>query len=238
VAFGLLSSHSRLHGNSSCRVPWLFDEEAVDVLRFFTRQKCQLMPYLYRAAIEASAKGLPVMRSMFLGFPNDPTCRYLDRQYMLGPSLLVAPVFNEEGQVEYYLPSGRWTNYLTDEVVDGGSWRREQVDFMSIPLWVRENTILPVGANPQRPDYDYADGVSLHVFNVRDGADLRVEVPDAQGQIAAVFHCSRHGKTLKITREGAPGKWSVQLRGAANKPAIQAQSNQIEVELIEKFIPN
>jgi alpha-D-xyloside xylohydrolase len=171
-----------------------------------------------------------MMRSMFLEFPQEPTCRYLDHQYMLGPALLVAPVFNEEGQVEYYLPPGRWTHYLTDEVVEGGSWRREKVDFMSIPLWVRENTILPVGTNTQRPDYDYADGVCLHVFNMRDGADLRVEVPDTEGGIAAVFDCSRRGKTLQVRRTGAPGAWCVQLRGMAVSPII-AKSDHIEIEL-------
>ncbi|RPI20613.1 MAG: alpha-xylosidase, partial [Chloroflexota bacterium] len=205
AAFGLLSSHSRLHGNSTCRVPWLFDEESVDVLRFFTRQKCQLMPYLYRLALEASKKGMPVMRSMFIAYPGDLSCRYLDRQFMLGPSLLVAPVFREDGEVEYYLPAGRWTNFLTDETVEGGAWRREKVDFMSIPLWVPDNTVIPVGANAEKPDYDYAEGVTLHVFNLRDGADLRIEIPNVEGQISEVFHCTRQGEEVRIRREGAPG---------------------------------
>lgn len=213
VAFGLLSSHSRLHGNSSCRVPWLFDEESVDVLRFFTRQKCQLMPYLYRAAIEAAEKGTPMMRSMLLAFPQDPTCRYLDRQYMLGSSLLVAPVFSEEGWAEYYLPAGRWTNYLTDEVVEGGVWRKDQVDFMSIPLWVKENSIIPLGADAEHPDYDYAEGVTLQIFAIRDGADLTVEIPDIHGKIVSTFTCARRGETLKITQTGAAHKWNVQVRG-------------------------
>ena len=89
-AFGLLSSHSRLHGSSSYRVPWLFDDEAVDVLRHFTRLKCELMPYLYGAAVQAHERGLPMMRAMPIEFPDDPACDYLDRQYMLGDSLLVA----------------------------------------------------------------------------------------------------------------------------------------------------
>lgn len=94
VAFGLLSSHSRLHGSKSYRVPWLFDEESVDVLRFFTKLKCRLMPYVFAAACEASHRGIPVMRAMILEFPDDPGCDHLDRQYMLGESLLVAPVFH------------------------------------------------------------------------------------------------------------------------------------------------
>jgi alpha-D-xyloside xylohydrolase len=78
-AFGLLSSHSRLHGSQSYRVPWLFAEEAVAVLRFFTKLKCRLMPYLYGAACEAHETGVPVMRAMLLEFPDDPTCAHLDR---------------------------------------------------------------------------------------------------------------------------------------------------------------
>src|SRR5437870_1150900 len=99
-AFGLLSSHSRLHGNTSYRVPWLFDEQAVDVLRFFTKLKCRLMPYLFGAACEAHEAGVPVMRAMLLEFPADPACDYLDRQYMLGDALLVAPVLTPNGTVD------------------------------------------------------------------------------------------------------------------------------------------
>lgn len=72
AAFGLLSSHSRLHGSSSYRVPWLFDEESCDVVRKFTRLKCRLMPYLYGAAVEAHEHGTPMMRPMMLEFPDDP----------------------------------------------------------------------------------------------------------------------------------------------------------------------
>ena len=91
--FGMLSSHSRLHGSGSYRVPWLFDEEACDVLRKFVKAKCALMPYLYRQAVKAHEDGIPMMRPMFLEFPEDRACEPLDRQYMLGDSLMVAPVF-------------------------------------------------------------------------------------------------------------------------------------------------
>lgn len=92
--FGLLSSHSRYHGNQEYKVPWLYGEEAVEVTRLFTRLKLRFMPYLYAAAIEASAAGIPMMRPMVLEFPEDETCRMLDRQYMLGPSLLCGAVSN------------------------------------------------------------------------------------------------------------------------------------------------
>ena len=132
IAFGLLSSHSRLHGSNSYRVPWLFDEEAVNVLRHFTQLKCRLMPYLFAHALEAHDQGLPVMRAMLLEFPGDPACDYLDRQYMFGGSLLVAPIFSREGDVAYYVPAGRWTHFLTGRVIEGPGWQRETHDYLSL----------------------------------------------------------------------------------------------------------
>ena len=142
VAFGLLSSHSRLHGNESVRVPWAFDEEAVDVTRKFTKLKQELMPYLMKVAKEVADTGVPMMRPMLLEFPEDRTCHNLDQQYLLGPDLLVAPVFNAEGNVEFYLPKGNWTNYFTRQVVAGGRWVTERHDFDSLPLYLREGSEL------------------------------------------------------------------------------------------------
>ncbi len=136
VAFGLLSSHSRLHGSDSVRMPWLFDDEAVGVLRFFNRLKTHLMPYLLNAAREAHDHGWPLMRAMILEFPDDPTCRYLDTQYMLGSALLVAPIFSSDCEVTYYLPKGEWRHLLTGEISQGPGWRREKYTYFSLPLWV------------------------------------------------------------------------------------------------------
>jgi alpha-D-xyloside xylohydrolase len=136
VAFGLLSSHSRLHGNTSARMPWLFDDEAVDVLRYFNNLKKHLMPYLLDAAKEAFQHGWPMLRAMILEFPDDPTCRYLDTQYMLGSALLVAPIFNSQGDATYYLPDGEWRNLLTREVAQGAAWRKDRHGYLSLPLWV------------------------------------------------------------------------------------------------------
>jgi alpha-D-xyloside xylohydrolase len=137
LAFGLLSSHSRLHGSTSYRVPWSVDEESAEVCRFFTELKIRLKPYLLRSAREACKQGVPVLRAMFLEFPNDPACAYLDRQYMLGSDLLAAPVFSEDGEVSYYLPEGEWTRLLTGETVKGGGWRTETHGFLSMPLLAR-----------------------------------------------------------------------------------------------------
>lgn len=119
VAFGMLGSHSRLRGSTVYRVPWLFDEEdekngvalvpgqtAVDVVREFTKLKLELMPYVYQLGLQPHVNGTPVMRSMFVEFPDDPACRTLDRQYMFGPSMLVAPVFTYSGEVSYRFRCG------------------------------------------------------------------------------------------------------------------------------------
>ena len=141
--FGLLSSHSRYHGNIQYRVPWLFDEEAVEVTRKFTELKVQMMPYLYTQAEKSVDLGIPLMRPMFLEFENDPSTYTLDLQYMLGESILVAPIFNEEGNARFYLPKGKWTRLVKDEGMDDvlesvGEWFQEKHSFLSLPLFVRE----------------------------------------------------------------------------------------------------
>lgn len=137
VAFGMLSSHSRLHGNESVRVPWIFDEEAVDVTRKFVHLKRELMPYIMKVAEQVHAHGTPMMRPMYMEFPEERTSWFLDQQYMFGPDLLVAPVFNAEGSVEFYLPKGIWRNYFTGQEVEGGRWVTEQHGFDSLPLYIR-----------------------------------------------------------------------------------------------------
>lgn len=215
-AFGLLSSHSRLHGSETYRVPWLYDEEAVDVLRYFTQLKCRLMPYLYGAAVQARENGIPMMRAMMLEFPNDPACDYLDRQYMLGDSLLAAPVFAEDGLVTYYVPAGRWTNFFSGKVVAGPGWMRETHDFMSLPLLVRPNAVIALGSQADRPDYDYSDGVTLHVYELADGKQAGTVIPSVTGKVAMTFTVKREGQRITVEREGLPKRWQLLLVGISS----------------------
>ena len=208
VAFGLLSSHSRLHGSTSYRVPWAYDEEAVDVVRFFTRLKARLMPYLYKTAIQANKTGVPTMRSMVLEFTEDRTCHYVDKQYMLGDSLLVAPIFNEESLADYYLPAGRWTDFFTGEVKEGGRWIQEKHGYLSVPLLVKENSIVAIGAHDDKPDYDYGEDAELRIYepvagtNVTeivygmDGSEeIRISVTTEEGKISVSVET---GKTVSV----------------------------------------
>ena len=146
VAFGLLSSHSRLHGSASYRVPWLIDDEASVVTKFFTDLKISLMPYILKMSELVHTQGVPMMRPMMMEFPEDPNCLYLDRQYMLGDSLLVAPIFNSDGVADFYLPEGSWISLITGESVTGGTWRSEKHGYTSLPLYVRESSLIQNGA--------------------------------------------------------------------------------------------
>lgn len=202
VAFGLLSSHSRLHGSSSYRVPWVYDDEAVDVVRYFTRLKAKLMPYLYQTAITASTTGIPTMRSMVLEFTFDKNCQYLDKQYMLGDNLLVAPIFNDESRAEYYLPKGIWTNFFTGKEYKGGTWVEETHSYLSIPLMVRENSIVAIGAHDDRPDYDYADGCELRVYALHDGAKADTVVYGMENVPELTVSVKRQGHTIIVTSDG------------------------------------
>ena len=208
--FGLLSSHSRLHGSQSYRVPWLFDEEACVVLSKFTRLKCRLMPYLYQKAAEATETGTPVMRPMYMEFPEDPACDTLDRQYMLGEALLVAPVFREDGRVDYYLPAGKWTHLLDGRVVAGGRWMRETYDFLSLPLWVRENTAVPMGSREDTAEYDFEKNVEVRCYQVN--APVRVTVPDVHGRPALTLDLRREGEKLVCAARGGKEYTIIDIR--------------------------
>ena len=178
---------------------------AVAVTRRFAKLKNRLMPYLYAVGAEASDRGIPVLRPMLLEFPDDPAVAHLDRQYMLGPDLLVAPVFSAAGEVSFYLPAGTWTSLLTGERVPGGGWRTETHGLDSLPLYVREGAVLPIGERDDRPDYDYLSGLTLRVYPGAAGAPVylvttageRVEidlVPDGRGGFVA----SAHGTSLAV----------------------------------------
>ncbi len=206
AAFGLLSSHSRLHGSHSYRIPWAYDDEAVDVVRTFTKLKAKLMPYIYKAAVEASTTGIPTMRSMVLEFTEDRNTHTLDKQYMLGDSLLVAPIFNEESKGVFYLPNGTWTNFFTGETKEGGKWYEEAFDYLSIPLFVKENSIIVLGSTDNRPDYDYEKNPEVKIYALQDGKTASTVVYTQKGKKAIDITASRKGNDITVTTSAPVGK--------------------------------
>ncbi len=204
--FGLLSTHSRYHGSGQYKVPWLYDEEAVAVTRKFTKLKVSLMPYLFTNACETAQTGVPMMRAMVLEFPQDDTCGYLDRQFMLGSNLLVAPIFSEDGTAKYYLPEGKWTNFLSGEVRCGGKWYTEQFDYMHMPLMARENSILVIGCCDCKAVYDYTESITANIFELADGCSTQTDIYTQDGNKAARVSAVRSGNTVTVSASGLSGE--------------------------------
>jgi len=171
---------------------------------------------------------------MLLEFPDDPACEALDRQYMLGPSLLVAPVFSEAGDVSFYLPEGKWTHLLTCEIVDGGRWRREKHDFMSMPLYARPNSLVAWGSREDRPDYDFADGAVFAAYGLDDGAEASASIPNAVGEEAFRLTVRRDGGAVHVTASAADVAWTLRLpKGLAvsgdQRAGVSVQAGEVVI---------
>ncbi|TMC29566.1 MAG: glycoside hydrolase family 31 protein [Chloroflexi bacterium] len=160
---GLLFSHARAHGHTAPREPWAYGEPALSIFRRYAQLRYRLLPYLYSAARRAP-DGIPLVRPLVFDHPSDPTTRHVDDEYLLGPDLLVAPMFKPRGSRDVYLPEGGWYDYWTDRPVDGRRWIRYEAELETLPLFVRAGAVLPMG-----PELHYAnernwDPLSFEVY--------------------------------------------------------------------------
>ena len=145
---GLFSSHSRCHGvgDNNYREPWRFSKEACDIFRYYDKLRYSLMPYIYEQAEKCTKTGLPMMRALYLEYPEDRTVRYIDDEYLFGDSLLIAPVLqpmSKRNTRELYLPKGVWFDYFTKEkIISDGKWITRKIDLKTMPIYVQEGTVL------------------------------------------------------------------------------------------------
>ena len=160
------------------------------------------MPYLGRLGDDAHEQGLPVMRPMVLEFPDDPGAATVDTQYMLGENLLVAPVFSADGDVDVYVPEGVWTSLLT-----GRAGHRTALGARARTASTRcrctcgRTRCCRSGARTDRPDYDWADGVTLRLFELADG-HRSVVVPASDGGEPTTFVVTRPGDEVRVEPRG------------------------------------
>jgi alpha-D-xyloside xylohydrolase len=222
--FGMLSSHARFHGVGP-REPWVYGDEAVAIVREFARLRYRLLPYLWGLAHEALA-GVPVARPLFLEFPDDPLAPQVDLEYMLGPYLLVAPVFDDGGRRQVYLPSGQWFDFWTNQEIAGPTWRDMEVPLERVPLFVRGDSILPfapamdfVGQrawDPIQLDVRLASRAAFsfanpeHLVGVRaerkdDG--LRLELGDVLQAFEVRFLTPGRLRDVRVTGRAADTHW-------------------------------
>ena len=156
---GVMCSHTRFHGTSP-REPWFFGEQAEEIVCKWLAWRYRLIPYLQGCALAAQQTGMPVMRSMPLAFPNEPLSWHFEDQYMLGPSLLVAPVIQPGGKVRFYLPSGKWYDIWERTWLEGPACLEREVPLDHIPVFGRAGTLLPLGPEVQ------------HTGELKPGLDL------------------------------------------------------------------
>lgn len=210
--FDLLSSHSCYHGSDVYRVPWNFDDEAVENTRKYVDLKLSLMPYLYTQAAHSAHYGNPLMRPMWFEFGDDYNTHTIANQYMFGSQILVAPVFNPEGNVHFYLPAGKWTSIVQDgehyEVPAGGQWLTKHYDELHLPVLVRDNTILVTRDHPEHADYDYTKDVNIQLFDMHEGT-TKVQVVDKHGEDAAEVIVTRQGNQFTVKTTGLSGDLNV-----------------------------
>jgi alpha-D-xyloside xylohydrolase len=166
-----------------------------------------------------------VLRPMAAEFPDDPACTHLDRQYMFGDRLLVAPVFTASGETSYYIPAGTWTHLQTGATVRGPVWVHEVCDFQTVPVFVRPASVLPVGSRDDRPDYPYHEDVTLRAYEFPDGGQATVTVPGPTGEVAAVFEVAREGRTLTATRLQGAAPWRLTSVPSAKGKEVSVPGN-------------
>jgi len=206
---GIHCSHTRFHGIGE-REPWAFGDEAEAIVRRWCEWRMRLVPYLQASALEATRTGIPVMRAMPLAFPDEPDTWDAQLQYLLGPSLLVAPVVRADGRVRIVLPQGRWFDLTAGEWLDGGRSIERTYALGDVPLFGREGHVLPLGpvvqhtgelSGPLVVDEVLAFGATTAELTLPlVGADGRgttelVLAPDGSGGIAGLDELARRTST-------------------------------------------
>ncbi len=195
---GLLFSHARAHGHTAPREPWAYGEPALSIFRRYAQLRYRLLPYLYAAARRA-AEGVPLVRPLIYDSPSDPTTHHIDDEYLLGPDLLVAPMFKPAGRREIYLPAGGWYDFWTDQRFDGARWISYNAELETLPLFVRAGAVLPMG-----PDLQYANERAWDPlqFEVYPGGEAVTEMELADDHRRLRFTTTVDGEQLRL--EGGP----------------------------------
>ena len=164
LPFGFLSSHTRAHGAPPTE-PWLISESFTDAFRECAEMKYKLMPYVYAQAKDCSERGLPMVRALLVEFPDDPGAWLVEDEYMFGAQMLVAPLLESGNERMVYLPKGKWIDYQTGKVYEGGYQTIEAGKIPAIIL-VRDGSLIPHVPLAQRTDEIDWNAIELKEYKV------------------------------------------------------------------------
>lgn len=212
--FGLLSPLSRFHGMTS-RLPWAFGDEAYAAVLHAARLRMTLLPLLYSAAAEAVRTGEPLARPMALDHPDRPDAHAADLQYLLGPDLLVAPLYAEGGRRPVWFPPGAWLPYQGGAAVSGPAWHHVELPLATAPLWVRAGALVPVTAPADRATNETFDEVTI--LWAQPGDTARTVLHDVDGA-RTVVTATLEGDRLRIRTEGSPTRLRIAVLGFPDGP--------------------
>lgn len=203
---GLLFSHARAHGHTAPREPWAYGEPALSVFRRYAELRYRLLPSLYSAALRA-VDGIPLVRPLVFDYPSDPTTYHVDDEYLLGPDLLVAPMFQPRGSRAIYLPEGGWYDYWSDRRFDGSQWIRYDADLETLPMFVRAGAVITMGPELQFANERPWDPLSFDVYP-GDASAREVRLADDRRDLA--FTLRVEGE--RVLLEGGPLEYEAAVR--------------------------
>ena len=217
---GLLSTHARFHGKEP-REPWAYPQ-AFEVIRRYAQLRYRLLPYLYSEAIAATKSGLPLMRPLVLEFPDDPNTAAIGDQYLLGATLMIAPVLTKDPVRRVYVPPGRWWDFWSGVQHDGPRWLTFRVPLDTVPIFVRDNTVLPLGplvthadARPDPLTLEIRAGTAAKYMlqGLNEPIDIRARVRTAGALVGVRGGAGRHHvRVLGIESSGLEVRGRAELR--------------------------
>jgi len=163
--FGMLTSHTRSHGAPPTE-PWEYSDSFLSDFRVAANMRYQLMPYIYAQAKKCTEEGLPMMRALFVEYPDDAGAWLVDDEYLFGEDILVAPLFEEMNQRNVYLPKGTWIDYQTNQIYEGG-WHKIEAGDIPIIMLVRDGSIIPhIKLAQSTKDMDWSE-LEMKIFSVK-----------------------------------------------------------------------
>jgi len=162
--FGMLTSHVRSHG-APPKEPWEYGDDFMDAFRLADEMRYKLMPYIYAQSKECTENGWPMLRALFVEFPDDPGSWLIDNQYLFGSDMLVAPLLEEGNSRDVYLPPGDWIDYQTGEIYTTG-WHHIKAGEIPIVVLVRDGSVIPHINLAQSTQFMDWSELELKVFTV------------------------------------------------------------------------
>ena len=217
----LLAPHSRIFCNLK-GMPQNMPAEIFERIKLFSDMRASLAPYIYSAVMEASMYGSPVLRTMSYEFPTDALAGFARDQFMVGPSLLAAPVTSSSGNVRFYVPAGVWTNLFSRETLTGPRFASRKEELGSFPIFARPNSIITTltNADGHSSSHSFLDNITFTCFAPADGKVAACEVFDDKGKASGVINVLKEGNKITVKTDGFGRNKRIQLTGIANVVSV------------------